>query len=220
LSYWRVVEIIARTHLLGLATNIRVGAREDMDVIEKVPAIYNHDGTFNQYDFWVYDAVQQFSANHDFARLLADLQVVQESGLSLFDNWKRDAGIGESATAECMKRMEAEIDKVRGGANQKTREQFLKEVFDVLDAIELHRESHEFARRLQEQKKMDSERKKSEIEEFVNDKFEPQISEVYAEVRRFFFERDDRQMLRIYVQLRHLVQRTCHDIWIGIPTRS
>lgn len=217
LSYWSVVEIIASAHLLGLSTNIRIGAREDMDIIEKVPAIYNRDGTFNQYDFWVYYAVQQFNSDHDFVRFLANIQVVLERDESFMD-WKRQVGIDMPAISKCIESLAIEIDTVRNQDSQKRMEYFLLQVFDVLDMIELIPESHEFARTLKKQKKLDLETQKRRIEEFINDKFRQSISNVYAEVNMFFFERDNRHMLRVYFQLRNFMEKTSYDIWVGIPT--
>lgn len=69
LNYWKILEIITRAYYdencKDIYPRIRIGAREDMDEIIKVPAIYRKDGRFDQFDFIVYDAIQNFNRHHN-----------------------------------------------------------------------------------------------------------------------------------------------------------
>ncbi|MCK5660270.1 MAG: hypothetical protein KAH86_02850 [Methanosarcinales archaeon] len=218
LSYWSIVEIISRSHKMGLSSKIRVGAREDMNVIEKVPAIYNHDdGTFNQYDFWVYDAIQKFNSDKNFIRLLADIQVVIVNDNESFNYWKRRVEIDQPCLLEYLKSEKEAVEEVRKQEYQVRREQFLHKVFEALDKIEIQSGSHGFARKLKKEKKQRLVKKK--IQDYINQKFELTMSGLYkAEVIMFYFEKDRRQMLRVYFQLSNLEIGSSHDIWVGIPT--
>jgi len=222
LSYWSVVEIISRAILKNLENNIRVGAREDMDVIEKVPAIYNRDGTFNQYDFWVYDAVQQFNAYHDIYRFFADIMAVIEKSDS-YDQWKSKVGIEYPAIKKCIEKYEKEIVEYRLSGARAGREAFLSKVFEVLDEIELEPKSHSFAQKiaLNIQKHPNKIQViKEDIQIFINDAFHEKMHNSNVHVYMYHLERDSRKMLRVYFQLQNVQDQTIHDIWVGIPTQN
>lgn len=68
LNYWSVLEILTRAvtdeNLDVSSSLLRIGAREDMDDVAKVPAIYiEREGRarFDQVDFAVYTAIQDFN---------------------------------------------------------------------------------------------------------------------------------------------------------------
>jgi len=229
LSYWSVVEIIAKAFMRGLHSNIRIGAREDMDIIEKVPAVYCQDGTFNRYDFWIYDAVQRFSADKDILALLCDIQRVLEGERSLdrdengdektsFKVWKRDTRINEPAIDTCLDLLKGQIARKRRSRRQKLREAFLDSVFKVLDRIELPASSQTFARELRCEDSEEKSKKKA-IERFINKHVKSVLSSKYeTDVRMIFFERAGRRLLRVYFQLINAEDKCLHDIWVGIPT--
>jgi hypothetical protein len=62
------LEILAKIYLNSktrdFIKNIRIGAREDMDDIIKISAIYNEDGTFHPFDFVLYEVIQKFNQHH------------------------------------------------------------------------------------------------------------------------------------------------------------
>ena len=218
LSNWSIVEIISRAYELKLSSNIRIGAREDMDIIEKVPAIYNHDGTFNQYDFWVYDAIQKFNLDKDFKRLLADIQVVVEEDYDSFSRWEKK--IHKSMIPYYLNLFEEEIKEIRNEENQKRREIFLHNLFVVLDKIELKKDFHLFAKKLKKEQKTERKIIQNKIEIKINEKVKEVMPGFYeAKVNAHFFEKDKPQMLRVYFQLRNAAERSSHDIWVGIPTQ-
>ncbi len=79
LNYWSVLEILTRISeehdLKDIFSRIRIGAREDMDEIIKVPAIYREsDGRYDQFDFILYDALQRFNQHHSLSRVFSTIQ--------------------------------------------------------------------------------------------------------------------------------------------------
>jgi radical SAM enzyme (TIGR01210 family) len=220
LSYWSVAEIIARAHTAGLIDGLRIGAREDMAIMKKVPAIYGKDGTFDYFDFWVYDAIQQFNIDHDILRLYAQLRVAYVDSRESFDAWQRYTGIGQPVLLRCLEDFEAEIDAIRKQPEQVKREGFLRAVFRVLDDIQTKKDSRDFARRLKHTAGGNVRPDREKVQEFVTDKFRAHMTEVVVDVRECYLEDDDRRMLRVYLQLTDLRTRKSHDIWVGIPTRE
>jgi len=231
LSYWSVIEIILRAYKFKISNNIRIGAREDMEVIEKVPAIYRNDGTFNQYDFWIYDSIQKFNSDHDIIRLLSDVQAVKDKDIDFsLQSWQDHIGLESSMIDEFLKIKEKKIVKYRKKDIQIKREIFMCKVFEFLDALELVEESQSFASNLKTQhiNNSDSIEKystdysssiKDNIENFLYDKVKIFFGSNYEiEVMMWFFEKDDRKMLRIYSQLYNISEKCIHDIWVGIPT--
>ncbi len=80
LNYWSILEILTRIRedpeLKDIFLRIRIGAREDMDEIIKVPAVYNDDGyRFDTFDFILYSAMQQFNQHHDLSKIYATIQI-------------------------------------------------------------------------------------------------------------------------------------------------
>ncbi|MCB2264459.1 MAG: hypothetical protein LGR52_16210 [Candidatus Thiosymbion ectosymbiont of Robbea hypermnestra] len=79
LSYWAVLEIIAR---FGCSFQdepfvLRIGAREDMDDVLKAPAIYAQGSeTFEPFDFVVYESIQRFNQHGNLFRLFAVISEV------------------------------------------------------------------------------------------------------------------------------------------------
>jgi len=220
LSYWSVLEIIARSYLLRLESNIRIGAREDMEIIEKVPAIYREDGTFNQFDFWVYDAIQRFNADHNILRLFADIQAVFEGDQeNSFQSWRNGTGIETPAISICIDLLQKRIRRYRNKKKQKDREYFLHELFKALDTIELDNSSYSFAKSLKKSSES-KENIKEDIELFINKAIQKILGRNYeAEINMFFFERDEREMLRVYFHLFNVSDKCVHDLWAGIPTK-
>ncbi|MBN1996622.1 TIR domain-containing protein [candidate division KSB1 bacterium] len=78
LNYWAILEILTRAYLDKncdkVYPSIRIGAREDMDDVIKVPGIYRDDGRLDQFDFILYDAVQSYNRHHDLNALYAMIE--------------------------------------------------------------------------------------------------------------------------------------------------
>lgn len=96
-SYWGVVEVLVRAFgseaTLSIAKRLRIGAREDMDDVLCMPAIYKDNSRYDRMDFIVYDAVQKFNQHHD---LLIMFAAVFSVGANLIDMYGcSDWGPGE-----------------------------------------------------------------------------------------------------------------------------
>jgi len=72
LNYWSILEIITWYSLNMPDSKLRIGAREDMDEVIKVPAIYK-GGRFDKLDFVVYGLIQDFNKTNDIDTLYISL---------------------------------------------------------------------------------------------------------------------------------------------------
>jgi hypothetical protein len=105
-SYWSVVEVLATltldSKLSKNISTIRIGGRDDMHQPLRLPAVY-YGSRFDQIDFLVYDALQEFNRHQDlinvFACLLAvldglelDLRGIESSFTRWKKKWKSEAG--------------------------------------------------------------------------------------------------------------------------------
>mgnify|MGYP006291008975 CR=1 FL=1 len=81
-SFWTVVEVIARAHELGFGSILRIGGRYDMYEAERIPGVYSQEvvGMLDQYDFLVYNSVMAYNRHHDLVRLLADVGTSRQQG--------------------------------------------------------------------------------------------------------------------------------------------
>jgi hypothetical protein len=149
LSYWAILEVLARitceSNCQDMASKIRIGAREDMDDIIKMPAIYNEDGeTFHPFDFALYEAIQKFNQHHNINRLFSLLNKVyrQFNGVDLYDDnsdlskWLCDNGILHSSIKEIFKKRNRLI-QAEGESKTVTFDvALLSNIYQVLDIIE------------------------------------------------------------------------------------
>ena len=220
LSYWTVIEIIARLYEAGFAGEVRVGAREDMDVIEKIPAVYDPNGLFNKYDFVLYEAIQWYNEHQSLTYVLADVaDAMKQRG---FERWRAALGLEETAIERCSSALADEIKKQEESVEHKQRKIFLAQIFNVLSHIEYDQESQKFAKAIV--KRIDWRDKKAfraEVDEFVDTRFREILQDVGVEVIDFNLERDHPKLLRLYIGIRHLNTKTeSYDVWVGIPTVS
>lgn len=86
LNYWSVLEVLTRTYrdeeCSAVFPHIRVGAREDMDDVLKMPAVYTPDGRYDQFDYVVYSAIQGFNRHRSLSRSYAVLAGAFPQGLT------------------------------------------------------------------------------------------------------------------------------------------
>lgn len=146
LNYWAVLEILASVYLNPLTksfiSNIRIGAREDMDDILKIPAIYNEDGTFHQFDFVLYEVIQKFNQHHDILRVfevLSDVYIFLDNASiidikSSLSKFYKNFGIENKAIEKFY-----ELESSKSNINRfeiKQEIAFLKTLSKVLDIME------------------------------------------------------------------------------------
>lgn len=99
LNYWSILEIITRVEeeheLKDIFKRLRIGAREDMDEIIKVPAIYRKDGRYDKFDFILYNALQFFNQHHNLARVYSTLKKLYSHQLHKHKLLSPQSSLGE-----------------------------------------------------------------------------------------------------------------------------
>ena len=216
LSYWSVVEIICKVHLFDKNREIRIGAREDMDIIERVSGIYNLDGTFNQYDFWCYDAIQKYNCGNNFIQFISNIFFIIENDDSFY-KWKLDNNIVNSVIQECFEKYLDEIHKYRKSRLQIEYEKYYTSIYRVLDELELTENSHKFALKFRKENPLMTPKGLKDLEVFISQRFSA-IPHTQIVVNNYYHEKTLRKILRVYFDLINFENHEKHDIWIGIPT--
>jgi radical SAM enzyme (TIGR01210 family) len=219
LSYWTVIEILCRLSREDVQLPVRVGAREDMDIIEKVPAVYDSNGMFNKWDFILYEAVQHFNVHGSVPHLLAEI----EGALSdrSFEDWKLRMGGQMTAIEGCRKALADEIDRAKSQTDERSRRAFLMKVFSALDRVEYGEKGSQFARRLVRGcTRVSADKMRTDVQQFVEGQFREIMKDFWLQVCEVHVEADRPQLLRIYFQLRDLTkQDALYNVWAGIPSQ-
>jgi uncharacterized Fe-S cluster-containing MiaB family protein len=142
LNYWTVLEILARTALRcpRALRWLRIGAREDMDDVLKMPGVYSEDGRFERDDFMLYHALQQFNRTRDFGRVLATLAGSRAGGCaqllangSSLVRWANDDLQEPASAVELLTRV-PHTDGLEASAREDV--EVVRQVQRVLDAVE------------------------------------------------------------------------------------
>jgi len=147
LSYWAVLEILARTAIeIGTdAIEVRIGAREDMDDVVKAPAIYNEDGeTFHPFDFVIYESIQKFNQHQDIQRTMSIISHVYdqyyEKPIDDIDSsliqWLARNDIEHSAIVEFLKLHTKDLEKEAKTKSTRYDIKFMSMIYAVLDIME------------------------------------------------------------------------------------
>jgi len=152
LNYWTILEIITKVYLEKeceqMYKNLRIGAREDMDDVIKVPGVYKEDGRFDQFDFILYDSIQEFNQHHDIFLLYSMisetyLQTTSKyflSTKSTLRKWINTALIPFNEQSSIINFYNNNKEKISTAIEQSNRNEisFLKKVYETLDIIEGH----------------------------------------------------------------------------------
>ncbi|MCP4349471.1 MAG: hypothetical protein GY795_28655 [Desulfobacterales bacterium] len=218
LSYWSIVEILCKLFTENIDIQTRIGAREDMDIIEKVPGVYDANGMFNKWDFIIYDAVQSFNCHNSIPELLAEIDDAFSD--TSYQLWKEKLGNGQLSIEFCRKSLINDINEIKNKSYYQDRRNFLMKVFSALDRIEYGAESISFVQNLSKVKnKIESEKLLSEINKFVEKQFRQVLTDIWVKVIEVNFERDKLKLLRLFLQVRDLRHRELiYTMWAGIPT--
>lgn len=219
LSYWSVIEILCRMKKEDIHIPIRIGAREDMDIIEKVPAVYDINGMFNKWDFILYEAVQHFNVHNSLVILLAEIDEALSD--KSFDDWKLGLGLDWTSIEECRKLFADEIQRIKNGRDEQSRQAFLMKIFAGLDRIEYRERARHFGRLLfRKQRRQSIDEVKLKVKEFVESEFRQVMKDFWMNVIEVRFEKDKSCLARIYFQIRDLKKKdSLYSIWAGIPTK-
>lgn len=220
LSYWSILEILCRADIENIKVPIRIGAREDMDVVEKIPGVYNAHGRLADYDFIIYDIIQDYNINGDLAPVLLAIEdaLVDTSYLG----WKENLNVSTTAIEKCCEKYSAQIEDCRNNPVIKNKLRFLRDVYRALDLIEYGGESIEYAKKLYNKKdKLRNKNVKDEVTKFVQDQFDEIVEYMKVQVLDLFFEKDNARLLRINIQVKSMKQEdVVTSVWAGVPTRK
>jgi len=160
LNYWTILEILTKLFLDNrykkTISKIRIGAREDMDDIIKVPAIYNEDGRYDQFDFILYDSIQQFNHHHDIFKLYAMIENTYKGGLyelinqdNAFNNWIRaDYKDNTVSIVDFIKENMKSIKQATCVRITTLESKFLRIIYQALDLIEGYSPDTRYIKRL------------------------------------------------------------------------
>jgi len=220
MSYWTVIEILCRLRQENVRLPVRVGAREDMDIMEKVPALYNSNGMFDRWDFVVYEAVQHFNVHGSLVHLLAEIDEALSD--KNFEDWKMRLGFQTTAIEDCRTKFAEEIENAKGETDETSRRTFLMKVFSALDRIEYGESGARFARMLaHSQHRRSADDIRADVQEFVEGEFRQVTKDAWLRILEVYFEVDKPRLMRIYLQVRDLKKKDALcNVWIGIPTRT
>lgn len=160
LSYWAVLEILARTASeVGSETaDLRVGAREDMDDVIKAPAIYNADGeTFHPFDFVIYESIQKFNQHQRLRKVIAVASAVYKrffgvplhSTESALVSWLTANGIEKSALVEFATREAQDIEREARALDTSNDIELMSTIYAVLDIMEYGKRSPDLKQKIE-----------------------------------------------------------------------
>lgn len=218
LSYWSVVEILCRLAQEAVGLPVRVGTREDMDIFEKVPAVYHANGMFSKWDFILYGAVQHYNTHGSPARLLAEIgDAVSDRS---FPAWKARLGLRTTAIEQMRSSLAEDIAGIQSERGGRARRAFLRQVFAGLERLEYGGRSLRFARELRGRGRLLPD---ADLVAGVHRLVESELSQVLSgfslKVLDARLERDAPGLLRICLQIKDSTTRdSLHHVWFGIPT--
>jgi len=148
LNLWTVLEILTRAFedkkCKEIFNHIRIGAREDMDDVLKVPATYREDGRYDQFDFILYDAIQEFNRHKSIFKIYAIIKETYPGGIehliqfkSSFTYWLNyDLKNENSSIASFFIENYEEIEQALDSNITRLEASFLKDTYRALDRIE------------------------------------------------------------------------------------
>jgi hypothetical protein len=199
---------------------VRVGARADMDIVEKVPAVYDPDGTFNRWDFILYEAVQHFNVHSSVPRLLAEIDGALSN--TSFGHWKTRMGFRESAIEKCSKENAHDIEKAKTEEKQRFSKEFMSKLSVVLDGIERGPRGIRLAQKLMRARGRSSpDEIRGNVQKFIEREFQRVAGNILPKVLEVCFESDHPGLLRIFFSVHDPshAHNLCY-VWAGIPTRG
>lgn len=229
-SYWTILEIIARLEYEGLGNLIRIGAREDMDKYLEIPAVYykngNKKGLLSRYDFLIYEAVQDYNTHHNFKRTLIPLIETAFKDPTL-DEWKEETGINSPFFMKYFDEHRGEIEDERNKNKElfDSKDILTHKLVKILNTIEYGKDFQHLAKEYQK-----SEYNKIQILNEITSKAKKLIEEdigiQYEKIKindkdiALMQLHEDWNLLRIHIKIlvKYNGNEDYRSIWIGIPT--
>jgi len=147
LSYWTLLEIIARLALSDIKTMLdllRIGAREDMDDIIKAPAIYSDtEDIYYPFDFVIYESIQKFNQHHNVYRLFSVISEVykRSNGINLSEDdslkkWIRENNIKDIKIIELINNLDNFKAKENENIDYESEIELIMMIYNILDIME------------------------------------------------------------------------------------
>ena len=189
-----------------LAHNVRVGAREDMDLFKAVPCIEYDIGMLSRIDFLVYTAVQQFNKHHDIIRLLADIEPAFKD--VSFKEWMTANKIQKPNLTKLYKKHIKDIKIIQEREKYSKRNKFLEKLFNCLDEIEYGEKTQLLA----------SAGKIMELDKFIESLIKEHLENTSVKINSQELLESDLKLLRMNLNIYSKEMNEKHSIWIGIPT--
>nr|VFJ60865.1 MAG: radical SAM enzyme, TIGR01210 family [Candidatus Kentron sp. DK] len=227
LNYWATLEILARTYSIPeirrYCGTIRIGAREDMDDIVVVPAVYDEHGKFDPFDYVLYDAIQKYNQHHDVHKLFAVITGVFNSRIkgsmanycSLL-GWYNNAEIEQRGIVYFL---DVESDKISAAAKSlftQMETRFLIVAWDAMNGIEGLDEDHlDYYQAIKAA--FDSEEpediKKHQIGEAVKKIFHRVDPRMVVQPKINVLSQADAGQKEIFLDVKDLLRNTKYSLW-------
>jgi len=236
LNYWTVLEILTRASLepkcKRVFQRIRVGGREDMDDVIKMPAVYRKDGRYDQFDFILYDAIQQFNQqdHHDLHKLYALLNNARKKGLrnlvesrGAFTSWARkELRSTKSAIADFIVQHEKAIAAVDSSYFTPSEKEFRDVTYCALDKLEGYDIDSSFSpiQRIGDvlagAKYPYDEEKRAKVGEIMFDCFH-QDNRTLFDIKILDIVREPDRLKRVFFEATDFVSGRTFVLWAGVP---
>lgn len=235
LNYWAVLEIITQAfldeecqHIYG---DIRIGGREDMDDVLKLPAVYGQDGRYDQFDFVLYDAIQDFNQHHDLFRLYAILKDLYPGGIdgllsstSSLSRWRNeDLNGDECHIIRFLEMHRQQIEESGDSCLSKPEEAFRRTTYSVLNQIEGHNGDSaafgELSEILQRAGPTATRETKQEMGKLIFDCYRQQ-DRALVDVEVLDVVREPDGFVRVFSEVIDFVSRKTFALWAGIPVEQ
>lgn len=238
LSYWTVLELLVRVFedpsTGSVGKRIRVGSRQDMDDVRKMPAAYRWDGKLSKYDFIVYGAIQEFNHLRELPLVVGLLDAAYQDQNqdmlqpgSSFMRWADGFEQMAGEPSAILGFMESQRQAMEASVAEKRtlrHRDLNRGLFRVLDILE-HETKDRVKRRLRRLKaylleepgRGDEVLRK--IEEVVRDEFVgvPRVQDAFVRVEEFEFEDDEDELLRIELDVTDVRAWESHSVFATIP---
>ncbi len=238
LNYWAVLEILTQIYLSRdhqhILNNIRIGAREDMDDVIRMPAIYRSDGRFAQLDFILYSAIQEFNQHSNVNYIFSLLNAVSDTELRcLLDTpfslgkWISENSItndlNDSCSHSAIKQfLETESDYAIPPVKSPldTEVVFLKACYKVLDILEGYTQtSYETIKAISKiifKGDMENNNVSNDIAQLIENCFR-QLGAISLDVRVFEINIEKHNYIRIYFAVKDRNSDKWYEIWSMCP---
>jgi len=235
LNYWTILEIITRAYITPECSEIfgqiRIGAREDMDDVIKVPAVYCKDGLFDQFDFILYDAIQQFNRHHNIFKLYAVIKSTFCGGLSglwgsssSYTHWVNTELANEGSEIRAfMERNESAIDVELDDLSVRLETEFLAGTYKALDLLE-NRDSekcyfNEITNIVQAAKNPIDNETKIRLQKTIYDSF-PESMKLLIDIIVIDVFIEPEGLLRIFFEVSCFVTTRKLPVWTEVPLKK